>query len=42
MIRRRLDALDWESVSSDAQPFLDSSASTDLLTRQNVMRLLSE
>jgi len=40
-IRRRLDALDWESVSSEAQPFLDSSAGIDLLTRQNMMRLLS-
>ncbi len=41
MIRSRLDVLDWESVTSDVRPFLDSGASTDLLTRQNMMRLLS-
>ena len=40
-VRRRLEALNWQGVSSDAQPFLDSSASVDLLTRQNMMRLLS-
>src|SRR3972149_4828377 len=42
MIRRRLDVLDWGSVTSDARPFLDSSASIDRLTRQNMMRLLPE
>ena len=36
----RLETLDWAQVMTDVRPFLDSSTDLDLLTRENVMRVL--
>ena len=39
-VRRRLQTLAWEQVVSDVRPFLEPSANLDLLTLENVMRVL--
>lgn len=37
----RLQAVEWERAEEDVRPFLDSSARPDLLTRENLMRLIT-
>ena len=39
--RHRLQAVAWEVVADDVRPFLDASADADLLTAENLMRVLS-
>ncbi len=40
VVRDRLQTLDWERVVADVRPFLEPSANPDLLTPENVMRVL--
>lgn len=40
VVRDWLQALDWRQVMDDVRPFLEPSADPDLLTRENVMRVL--
>ena len=42
IVRRRLEALPWDRVVSDVRPFLESETDTNLLTRENVLRVVSE
>jgi len=39
-MRHRLQAVAWEVVADDVRPFLDASADADLLTADNLMRVL--
>jgi len=39
-VRRRLQAVAWEQVVDDVQPFLDSSGDARLLTVENLKRVL--
>ena len=39
--RHRLQAVAWEVVADDVRPFLDASADADLLTADNLLRVLS-
>lgn len=39
-VRRRLQSLPWERVTADVRPFLERAADADLLTRENLLRLL--
>jgi len=40
VVRERLQALDWRQVTDDVRPFLEPSADPDLLTHENMMRVL--
>jgi predicted nucleotidyltransferase component of viral defense system len=40
IVAGRLETLDWDQVVKDVQPFLDSDVDLELLTRENVMRVL--
>ena len=40
VVRERLQSLDWRQVTDDVRPFLEPSADPDLLTRENLMRVL--
>ncbi|GAB4537490.1 MAG: nucleotidyl transferase AbiEii/AbiGii toxin family protein [Anaerolineales bacterium] len=40
VLRERLQTLDWENVRQDVAPFLESPANLDLLTLENLDRLL--
>ena len=40
MVRERLNTLKWDQVVADVRPFLEPSAELDLLTRENVLRVL--
>ncbi len=40
MVRDRLQTLAWDRVVADVRPFLEPSANLDLLTLENVMRVL--
>ena len=40
-VRHRLQAVAWEIVADDVRPFLDASADADLITADNLMRVLS-
>jgi len=40
MIRNRLQTVAWDRVADDVRPFLEPSANPDLLTPENVMRVL--
>ncbi len=40
VVRDRLQTLDWERVVADVRPFLEPVANLDLLTPENVMRVL--
>ena len=40
-VRHRLQAVAWAVVADDVRPFLDASADADLLTAENLMRVLS-
>jgi len=42
VVRRRLEGLTWGQVVADVRPFLDPSADLDLLTRENVIRVLGQ
>lgn len=42
MVRNRLERLVWDQVAADVRPFLDPSADLDLLTRENVLRVLGK
>jgi hypothetical protein len=39
-IRDRLQNVAWDQVAGDVRPFLEPGAGADLLTRENLMRLL--
>jgi hypothetical protein len=39
-VRTRLEALDWKRVVSDVRPFLEAPGELDLLSRENLVRLL--
>jgi hypothetical protein len=39
---RRLADTDWDHVQADVRPFLEQSAEADLLTHENMQRLLAE
>jgi hypothetical protein len=39
-IRRRLKTVKWDRALADVRPFLERRAEADLLTPENVMRLL--
>ncbi len=41
-VRERLSVLDWDHVMADVRPFLDVATDSALLTRANLLRLLSE
>ena len=40
-VQDRLQAVAWKSVADDVRPFLDTSADANLLTADNLMRVLS-
>jgi hypothetical protein len=40
VVRKRLQTVAWERVRDDVRPFLEPSADPNLLTRENLMRLL--
>jgi hypothetical protein len=40
MVRHRVQTLAWDRVVADVSPFLESSAELDLLTLENVVRVL--
>lgn len=40
MVSEKITAMDWERVVADVSPFLERSAETELLTRENVLGLL--
>ena len=42
LVRDRLQALAWDQVVSDVRPFLEPGADLDLLTLENVARVLGE
>jgi len=39
-VRKRLQTPAWEQVVADVRPFLGSNVNLDLLTLENVMRVL--
>lgn len=41
-VRQRLQSVAWARVMDDVRPFLEPNADPNLLTRENVMRLLSD
>jgi hypothetical protein len=41
MVRKRIEAVDWAQVLRDAQPFLETQESIEVLTRLNLERLLT-
>jgi hypothetical protein len=40
MVRNRLQTLAWDQIVADVRPFLEPSANPDLLTLENVMRVI--
>jgi hypothetical protein len=40
-VRSRVMGLNWNSVMTDMQPFLALGAGADLLTRENLLKVLS-
>jgi hypothetical protein len=40
VVRKRLQSLDWRQAVDDVRPFLEPGADPDLLTRENLMRVL--
>jgi len=40
VLRGRLSELSWDQVVADVRPFLESGAGLDLLTRENLLRVL--
>jgi N-glycosylase/DNA lyase len=40
VVWRTLRGLDWQNVMNDVRPFLESSRDAELLTRENLERLL--
>ncbi len=41
ILRQRLQSIEWERVEEDVRPFLDPTARPDLLTRENLIRLIT-
>jgi len=41
ILRQRLQTVEWARLEEDVRPFLDPTARPDLLTRENLMRLLA-
>ena len=39
-VRQRLDQLNWDRLVDDVRPFLEHQHDVDLLSRDNVLRLL--
>jgi predicted nucleotidyltransferase component of viral defense system len=39
-VRKRIQGLDWQRITNDVRPFLESPAEVDLLNEENVLRLL--
>jgi hypothetical protein len=42
IVSDRLQALSWDRVVSDVRPFLEADTDTGLLTRENLLRVVSE
>lgn len=42
VVRERVNALPWEQVVADVRPFLERDSDLELLTRQNLLRLLDD
>ncbi len=42
LVREKIDAMNWQAVVDDVRPFLDTTADADLLTKENLDRLLSK
>jgi len=42
LVRNRIETVAWDEVVPDVEPFLAPTANLDLLTQENVMRLLSQ
>lgn len=40
ILRQRIDDLDWRNVRNDVGSFLERTEELDLLTRENLLRLL--
>ncbi|NUM77646.1 nucleotidyl transferase AbiEii/AbiGii toxin family protein [candidate division KSB1 bacterium] len=41
-VRKRLEAIDWQRVVNDVRPFLEPSADPNLLTHENLRRVLGD
>lgn len=41
-VRKRLETADWQPVLNDVRPFLESGVDPNLLTRENLLRLLEK
>ncbi len=41
-VRKLLKAIEWQRVMNDVRPFLESSADPNVLTRENLLRVLGE
>lgn len=42
LVRHRLEAMRWDRVAADVRPFLERGGDLDLLTRENLIRVLGE
>lgn len=42
IVRQRLRQVEWKNLTDDVRPFLEPSANLTLLTRENLMQLLSD
>jgi predicted nucleotidyltransferase component of viral defense system len=40
VVRARLESVAWDKIINDVNPFLDASANANLLTRENILRVL--
>lgn len=40
-VRKRLETVDWLAVKNDVRPFLESGVDPNILTRENLLRLLA-
>jgi hypothetical protein len=41
-VRKRLETIDWQPAVNDVRPFLEPGADPNLLTRENLLRLLGK
>jgi len=39
-LRQRVEELEWRNVREDVAPFLEHTEESDILTRENLLRLL--
>ncbi len=40
-VRKKIDSMNWQNIVNDVRPFLDTTADSALLTKENLVRLLS-